>query len=59
MRYISIVRFGDTTITENENFLAYKYAKANQGFRGDYAAWCALSQEERDEYEKGAAGYGH
>jgi hypothetical protein len=35
---------------------AYEYAKANQGFGGDYSEWQAQDDDERAEYELGAAG---
>ena len=35
---------------------AFSWAVANQGFRGTFADWQALSTEERREYEIGAAG---
>lgn len=35
---------------------AWKWARGNQGFSGDFAAWQSLSYRERMEYEAGAAG---
>ena len=35
---------------------AHRWAVANQGFEGDYLAWTTLDDEEREEYEDGAAG---
>ena len=35
---------------------AWKWARDNQGFTGDYAEWTAQDDDERGEYELGAAG---
>lgn len=35
---------------------AWKWARDNQGFDGDFAAWQAQDDEDRAEYEDGAAG---
>jgi len=35
---------------------AWQWATANQGFVGDFAAWQAQDDDERSEYELGAAG---
>ena len=40
-------------ITDTE---AHRWAVDNQGFEGDYSSWCQLDDEERAEYEAGAAG---
>lgn len=47
-------------LAERDAFLAdrkaFQWASANQGFAGSYGDWKALSDEERAEYEAGAAG---
>jgi len=35
---------------------AHAWATANQGFTGDFAEWTSQDDEERAEYESGAAG---
>lgn len=35
---------------------AWKWARDNQGFHGDFAAWQSQDNDERSEYEAGAAG---
>lgn len=35
---------------------SFRWAVANQGFDGDFAAWQSLSADDRAEYEAGAAG---
>lgn len=40
-------------ITEQEK---YEWACANQGFAGSLDDWLAMSENERQEYENGAAG---
>ena len=35
---------------------AHRWAVANQGFDGDYISWSNQDDEERSEYEDGAAG---
>ena len=37
---------------------AWRYAVANQGFEGDFAAWQTQDDDERAEYETGAQGIG-
>ena len=35
---------------------AWRWARDNQGFEGDFLTWQAQDDEERQEYENGAAG---
>jgi hypothetical protein len=35
---------------------AFAWAKSNQGFTGDFGQWMAQDDDERSEYEDGAAG---
>lgn len=42
--------------TGGSDMQAWRWAAANQGFDGDFAAWQSLDDDERAEYEKGAAG---
>ena len=37
---------------------AWEWAKYNQGFNGTYDEWIQLNDEERQQYEDGAAGIG-
>ncbi len=37
---------------------AYRYAASSQGFGGDYSEWQSQDDDERAEYETGAAGIG-
>ena len=37
---------------------AWQWAMRQQGFTGDFAAWQSMDDEERAEYEAGAAGVG-
>jgi len=43
-------------ITEAQDQAAYRWAKNEQGYTGSYAEWQAMSDDERNEYEQGAAG---
>lgn len=40
-------------MTENQK---YQWAVRNQGYEGTYEQWLAMSADDRQEYEDGAAG---
>jgi len=44
---------GDTGISDLQ---AWRWAVLNQGFEGDFAAWQAQNDKDRDAYEQGARG---
>lgn len=43
-------------LSAGEHDQAYRYAVRSQGFTGTYQDWLALADDERAEYEAGAAG---
>ena len=44
---------GEGCVTNEE---AHRWAIANQGYEGNYLSWCGQDDDEREEYEAGAAG---
>ena len=45
-------------MSDKHNRMAWQWAKHNQGFTGTYDEWNLLDDEERQQYEDGAAGIG-
>lgn len=43
-------------LTEAQDQAAYQWAKNEQGYTGSYAEWQTMGDDERNEYEQGAAG---
>lgn len=43
-------------VNEAQDQAAYRWAKNEQGYTGTYAEWQAMGDDERNEYEQGAAG---
>lgn len=39
----------------DEDRRAHRWAVGNQGYAGDFAAWCQMPISERREYEEGAS----